>query len=637
MNHQARIAKAFAANDIRRVLVIDDAYDPPDLNEEILAALLDFLDGAENRKRLVAEGLSQDSVDAAKQAATDGEEEIPELREVYQVLYRAFAEERSGFDPGGYFRARRGAALEALRPLRVLLHECGENVEVVSVGPADGLLHYRENRPQVLFLDYYLADDVEGVGDVGEVALSRGRRASLEFLKDVVQTTTEEHEYPAVVLMSSRDIVDGDDFRRDAAGEKIMRLRFRLLSKKGMHIDGDSIAIDHAAADALLDTFQGFRFGQSFQESLSTWREGVYAALKEFEHEVRRWDRKDIAYLSRFRLRDEGQPVSEYLAWLFGGYFGALIERHVDWGHAAFGRLDTNGGAGGDIDGAPEGPTIGVAKCFHEVRVRTKGVESKRRNRLGDLYRESGGKNGVWVVLTPDCDLVERRGKMKAVNILAMGGILRKFDEEGAAVDNFVLIDDKPYGVQWNPKDLQTFPLRGDGSLRDGGAYKFLGTLRGLYAQGIQRRALADLWRVGIPVAPALGIRAGVTVWMRAKGGQFKKVEVTADAKAVLLPRREGQAAAGRVLLERRFVWALVERLRDQDREGLAKEDGEALGRVLAKEDEFCGWILTSGGVTKDVDKFGVSFVIGSGPRRGKKGSWLQIVASVPDDALDRE
>lgn len=627
MKHETRIAAAFAANDIRSVLVVDDAYDPPDLDDGAFAALLDLLDEEANRKRIAEGGIGEDVLDTARQA-TDGGDDA--LGNVYRCLYRAFVVERNALDPGGHFERMRGVALRELQPLHALLKKCGawaEDVQIETIGLEDGFARYEETRPQVLFLDYYLTNDVPPVGDVRGVALRGARQRSLEFLKSVVEVT-QEHDYPAIVLMSSRRIGDGETFR-EQAGDKIVPLRFRVLHKRGLWTDDGSVALDHSAADALLDTFQGYRFGELFQRSLSTWKDGVQAALEEFEREVRQWDRRDIAYLSRFRLREEEQPLSEYLEWLFGGYFGALMERHVDWGHDAIRKLEGDDKIGSDLEGAYEGATDGVARCFHGVRVRTQRVGPGYRYRLGDLYVKRGCRT-VWAIVTPDCDLVMRAKKTKAVRILALGGVLKEFDDEGAAVDNFVLMEKRPFSVSWKPKDLKTFPLDGEGSLRSG-EYEFIGTLRGLYAQAIQRHALADLWRVGVPVAPTLGIRVGVSGLIRQRGGQFGELSTGEDAKGVLIPPREGRPEGGRVLLARPFVWGLVEALQRYEHGRLGVEDSKALKRVLAEEEDFCEWILKEGGIAKDVGRFGVGFSMGEPTRKRKKNAWLWLVVSVPD------
>ena len=248
------------------------------------------------------------------------------------------------------------------------------------------------------------------------------------------------------------------------------------------------------------------------------------------------------------------------------------------------------------------------------------------------------------VVITPDCDLVVRKGKPKVAGVLTMGGILRRFEEKGASADNFIVIKGRSYSVSWNPKDIATFPVEGPGSLRVKDGFEFVGTLRPLYAQAMQRRALVDLWRVGVPVAPALGVMGDVSVWIRLKRGggeDFEKVVVDTPTGAVLIPGREGregQRGGSLILLGRRFVWKLVDQLREMAvnrREEFDEGDLVALEKVLTKESVFCTRILTAGGPTDTVDgKFGVSFALGEEPRRKKDAAWLQVVLSVPAQEL---
>ena len=565
MNHKARIAEAFVSNGIRSVLLVDDAYDPPDMNDDVVVALSEFLRGDSNRDVVVERGATEQVVEAARRAADDGDSESEALGEVYRLVYEAFAGGDRRCDVGGYFERMRGPALDLLRPLQTLLKRCGRGLEVKTAGIADGLTRYREMRPQVLFLDYLLADGLPPVGDVREDALSGARAESVSFLRDIAGGPAAR--YPAIVLMSSRDIRDAEAFRDDASSGRIMKLRYRQLNKRWLRLDGRSIHIDHAAADVLLDTSQGYAFGELLEESIGAWRDGVERALVEFGRKVGQWDKKEIAYLLRFRLREEGQPLSEYLEWLFGEYFGALIEREVNWKHNAFSEMDSDGRIGEDIEGAYDEASGAVADCFHKVRVRTERVGPPSRYRLGDLYR-CRSEGSIRVIVTPDCDLVVRKGKASVASVLTMGGILRRFDKKGASIDNFVVMDDGSYSVAWKPKDLRTFPINGDGALHVEDGFEFVGTLRPLYAQAMQRRALTDLWRVGVPVAPALGVRVNMSVWVRLRVDDdkedFEKIAVGTPASAVLIPGREGregQRGGSRILVGRRFIWDLIDRL----------------------------------------------------------------------------
>ena len=516
-----------------------------------------------------------------------------------------------------------------------------EDLRIQRAGIEDGLTVYRDTRPQVLFLDYLLAEGLPPVGDVEEGAFSGARAESVSFLKDVVEGTPGP--CPAIVLMSSRDICDAEAFRHEASSNRIVKLRYRQLDKRWLRLDGQAVNMDHEAADVLLDTSQGYAFGKLFEESIGAWREGAERALAEFGRRVGQWDRKEIAYLLRFRLREEGQPLSEYLEWLLGEYFGALIEREVDWKHEAFAELDGEGGVGEDIEGAYHEASDAVADCFHEVRIRTERVGPPNRYRLGDLYRQRG-EHGIRVIVTPDCDLVVRKGKTKVTNVLTMGGTLRRFDKRGASVDNFIVMEDGSYSVAWKPKDLKTFPIDGAGALHAADGFEFVGTLRPLYAQAMQRRALTDLWRVGVPVAPALGVRGNVSAWIRLSVNEkedFEKVAVGAPGGGVLIPGREGregQRGGSRILVGRPFVWNLIDRLnemKDGRRGEFGDRDVEALEKVLRNEGAFWAGILRAGAPVDVVDgKFGVSFTVGR-PRRTKDAAWLQVVLSVPADALE--
>ena len=65
---------------------------------------------------------------------------------------------------------------------------------------------------------------------------------------------------------------------------------------------------------------------------------------------------KDFAYLIRFRLREEGQPFSEYLEWFLGECLKGFIAEKVAWHHDAFRQLSNADGVGKAIEGAFDGP-----------------------------------------------------------------------------------------------------------------------------------------------------------------------------------------------------------------------------------------------------------------------------------------
>ena len=645
MRHEKRIIDAFKSNCINKILLIDDAYDPPAL-EDTIGQLADFFEKEDGRAACVKCDIQEDTLKAAIQAAEESNTDSEELEVVYQALYQKFA--RTGkeeFDPGS-FRLNKEPSLAGLRPLQALLRKCGNKVKVHTAGLGNGQECYDNFRPEVLFLDYYL-DRSDGLveGNTSKQRENKARRESLNLLKDIVKTADEEG-IAAIVLMSSQEINDVEQYRRQAQTKdgQIIALRFQFLNKKMIRQNGRSIDIDHDAADALLDTSQGYLFGKFLQQALNQWKYGAQRALESFMRQIGNLHMKDFAYLLRFRLREESQPLSEYLEWLFGEYLKGLIEHEVDWKHASFSRLD-NENPGEKIEGAFEGPTVNIAKIFHSVRVNHHRVAARRGYQLGDLYAQTSGDGiSIRVVITPDCDLAVRKGRMKAKSVLTMAGTLNNFNQSDSVADDFFLHKETPYSVRWHPKDLQTFPIEGQNSLHGAAVFEFLGTLRPLYAQEMQRRVLTDLSRVGLPVAPALGLNAVATAWLRTNhpDNPFKPISIKPPTFATIIPSRAGKkdTEGHRVLLSRHFVNDLIDQLKDEIKFGnvgcMHPVDVERLNEAMKNDgtrlyDAFLG----EGGLTKAKGKFGTGFVLGNNPDKGQPAPWLQIVLQISEEAME--
>ena len=79
----------------------------------------------------------------------------------------------------------------------------------------------------------------------------------------------------------------------------------------------------------------------------------------------------------------------------------------------------------------------------------------------------------------------------------------------------------------------------------------------------MQRRALEDLGRIGLPVAPALGLNAIVRVWIRKNDANnpFEEIKIDAVNTATIIPARNRQAGSHLVVFRRAFVNELVEHL----------------------------------------------------------------------------
>ncbi|RSV17305.1 hypothetical protein CA236_11285 [Sphingomonas sp. ABOLG] len=638
MGHEKRISAAFEDNGIKRVLVIDDVYDAPTLSE-VSGSMLDFFGGIDGQQACRDAGLDDDTIAAATAAVESGEAETDELQAAWAALYVKFIETRDArFDPAGRFEVEKGLTLNVLEPLVTLLSKCGTGIAIVRAGLGDGETQFASFKPQVVFLDYYLSPDAVGEGLTTAVK-AKARKTSIALLNRLL--TSKPEEDPAIVLMSSEQVkARAQRFRQsvEKLGGNVLAVRFQFLQKGWVSKDGDQLKIDNQAADALLDTSQGFIFGQVLHRALKEWKGGAEKALQAVLKEIGSLEPKDFAYLFRFRLASEGERMGDYLEWLFGENLRALVAEKIDWNSDSFKKIDDHELSKG-IEGAFEGPSVPIARLFQRVRVDEHEKGARVRHRLGDMFIKIGEKR-VMVVITPDCDLVPRGSGPKVKRVLTMDGELRSFDQDSASADQFIFYKDKAYSLKWNPKTLNTFAVSGTGSLGSMKGVEFLGTLRPLYAQEVQRLALTDLGRIGLAVAPTMGVDASVTVHLRMKtanGSKFEVLEVPGPATATVLPERGDLAKGHRVLLRRSYVHSLVEKVRAVDAASLLPDDAKKLADFLREknEDQLLSGFLVKGAATKDKGPLATTIKIAGKPDTDKDAAWLQLTLKLSEEAME--
>ncbi|NRQ17694.1 hypothetical protein [Ensifer sesbaniae] len=638
MGHEKRIVEAFSENQIQRVLLIDDVYDMPEF-DEISGELLEFMGSIDGQEACKDAGVNDadlaDTTDAIDRNDVGSEAVASTMR----ALYAKFVETRDPrFDPGKRFETRKGLTLALLDPLIALLRKCGENVAIELSGLEDGEERFVQFKPQIVFLDYYLSPDATGEA-LKPAVKTKARKASIQLLNRLLKTKPEED--PAVVLMSSEEVKDkAQSFRQDveSLGENVIALRFRFLRKGWVGFNGNDLTINNEAADTLLDTSQGYVFGQVVHRALKEWRSGAESALREVLKQIGSLEPKDFAYLFRFRLATEGEKMGEYLEWLFGENLRGVVAETVNWSSESFTRIDDSKLSKG-IEGAFDGPSVPIARLFHRVRVDERPQVDGARRRLGDMFIKPSEKK-VMVVITPDCDLVPRGTGPKVKRLLTMDGELRPFDQENASADQFIFYKKKPYSLKWNPKALHTFPVSGSGSLGVLKGVEYLGTLRPLYAQEVQRLALTDLARLGLSVAPTMGVDAEITVHLRVKNGNGTATQILdmpGSSIATVLPERGDLQKGHRVLLRRSFIHTLVEKLREVDPATLTPEDAAKLSDFLREknEDQMINGFLIKGAATKEKGPLSTTIKIASKPDRDKDAAWLQFTLKLSEEAME--
>jgi len=535
MSEQARLLNALKASGIQRVAVVDDAFDVPEIAPDAWGQVREHL-ATPALAAAVKEDIHLGPLLAPAIAAIEeGEYESDDLTQFVERLYDRYARTREPmFDPGKVFSEKRGPALDGIKPIFDLLNKADPAVEVIRVGSVEDE-EFAANIANIdlMFVDFFL--DPLVTSDVGpdEPVSTEAKNRSQHMIREIIK---KRGKTPAIILMSSQDVAARTtDFRKDL-GRKYLAARFQFIEKDQLTSgDNGDVRIENPAADTILDILQCFKFGDALASVVDLWEVSAMDAVGTTIAAVSELELRDFAYLIRFRLEKEGQELIEYLEWLLGEFLVDETGRRFYSATKEEPRARTVSEAQSAVEGAFEGQSEAVAKIYHRVRVENPRVGKQPSLRMGDLFL-SPGKNRISAVITPDCDLVVRDKKPAAKRVTLVHGNIKPFNRANTSADSFILIDDAPKNIQWSKKDIET---REFGWPKDESEATFLGTLRPLYAQQLQRAVLHDFGRVGLATWPALGLSLDVELLYFNESGQPRRLTIPKPlSTCTVIPRR---------------------------------------------------------------------------------------------------
>lgn len=631
MNYASQIIDTFKASSVERILVIDDAYDAPEIDpQRVGGAILDILSDADLRKNANEDVLREEDREAAIEALNENEWEDDAISAVIAALYGVFVEDRKDvIDPDGTFSAMKGSALDALDPLLELLHLCSDDPKIVKVGTAGALRASECLQPDLIFMDFYLSPLERTTKELTKSQWEGDRTRSIKLLKLILTSLSEN--VPAVVLMSSEDVANRKDAYLSRLEDRVMALRSGFLLKGWVKGHGSDLTASGDAADVLMDTSGSFEFGRALETALKVWKRGAEEALIHLFSELREFDVKDFAYLLRFRLYEEGEPFADYLEWFLGESLRAIVDDSVGWENHEYGKLNDRTLTQA-IEGAHPFPSPRLAKFFHRLRFNSWERRPRTRFTLGDVFVSPNHKN-VRMVVSPDCDLVSRNSRRAAVRILTIGGSIRGLEEDHAWAGELIFRN-SPKAIKWNYKDLMTHDFGECSSLEvDGRPYAYFASMRPMPAQTIQKAVLADLSRVGLAVPPAVDVGAPVKIYLKRKEGTQGKVReldgLEEPRAQVFMPRGERDRKL-RVLFTPKFFRDLLARLQGLSEDDLLSDHHDYWKGWLGQTDDIRVAMLRDGLEVPEEGLHNVKTSIG----KVKGKNWLEIVVDVSDEAL---
>ena len=653
MNYKDQIIDAFEASKIKRILIVDDAYDAPGfnkLNEKFAGGLLEILSGPALREHLDEEALSDEDLRAAIEALNQSEFSDFALTTAIKVLYGEYLRTReNALDPRGFFNGKKDE-LKSLDPLLELLCLCIDESKIKTVGIGDAAIQaYREFRPDLILMDFFLSPPERTMHETTGLKDSDWKRASIDLLKKILSEKLRPPlPTPAVILVSSKNVGNSKEIYLSRLKGRVMALRFGFLHKGWVHRDRQDLIAEGDAADVLMDTSGSFGFGAALEVALNTWKEGAEKALDQLHRDLHEFDVKDFAYLLRFRLYNEGVPFADYLEWLLGESLRAIVDEKVNWKNDAFSNLNKKKLTQA-IEGAHPLPSVRIAEFYHRMRFNKWENRPRKRIAFGDLFvasnnAEKHGKINVRMVISPDCDLVPRESKTnakrktKATRILTIGGEILGLKEDLAWASELIFYNDAPKAIKWNFKDLMTHKFEDENTTTfevDDTPYEFFASMHPMYAQAIQKQVLADLSRIGTPVPPTVGASFPVRVFLNKNIGNQAKADelkdLSSEARAqVFMPRGGGDKKDKMyALFTQKFVRDLIAKVEETKKDDLALDHQKCRLKFISEKKQVRINMLRDGLQLPSDDFFKLSI----GNEKSKKQGWLEIAIDVSNDA----
>ncbi|MCC7368836.1 MAG: hypothetical protein IT306_10460 [Chloroflexi bacterium] len=296
---QHPLAALLRAQGLQQVVVVDDYYDPPEHLElsprdaDDLWGLLEFEDDAQAELAALGHTVSgpESLSGPVLSSFLANRERCPAFDAQWQ---RSIAGQRREEQSAQLTRIE--GHLRGALGLWVAPYGSNASVEEMARGGA-----------QLFLLDWRLGDDDD------EAAIE----AAVRKAKDIHEHWPPGQPRPLIVLMSSAPGVTAraEEFRR----------RSRLLA--GMfHAVPKAELTDEFSLQMHLQTLaMSLPAGHRVQEFVEALCEKVRTVGDEFIERISALTLSDYAYIQSLSLQADGQPLGDYLMWLFSAYFGHLL------------------------------------------------------------------------------------------------------------------------------------------------------------------------------------------------------------------------------------------------------------------------------------------------------------------------
>ena len=407
------------------------------------------------------------------------------------------------------------------------------NLNIGEFGSATSAKDVVDFQPQILFLDWYLGQDSPQMPSVDKELpkFTPANKASQDLAQEIWQKWPPHQPRPLVILMSSKPGLEenGDGFCQDSG---ILRGMFHFVSK-------EEITNEFRFKIYMLLFLTSLPAGNRLQTFLETLKGEFDKAKKEFLAGISTLTLTDFSYIQSLSLKNEEEPLGDYLLWLFSAYFGQLLlSDPLHLGDAAL-DSSTFQGALPRLDSPSDQLTkIYQAALFDfsvgqsdDLTSTEKESEQLRDSAtslsLGDVFGNPDNQNtcpndpDLFLLISPQCDLVQRpiSGAKSSLSILLLPGYLssalyRGGGEAKAKTEPYTH-KGKNHRIEWDVKRPITIPRNDFEAWKKAEGFRRVTRLRLPFVLEVQRVFAASLTRVGTPVSPPI-FKYGTPLLLRA-------------------------------------------------------------------------------------------------------------------------
>jgi len=346
-------------------------------------------------------------------------------------------------------------------------------------------------------------------------------------VKLVRQLLTDRTDNPPLIILTSNTgrLDYKKDYFRDEVG--LLASTFRVESKQNLERGGKLESILRRLASHYEDAKRVARFMNAWDECLRDTRES-------FLRHIRCLDLPDLAQIRTLLLNSEGVRLGDYLIDVADRVLQHEIEGDDRTIEAALGlnNIDLDNYPAPHLTGTPDLQKLVHRMIFaHEGRLRLSEDNGIPNLQFGDVLKEAGESERVYLVVTPACDLV----RDDTEHIMLLPGELVELkpgdwsygDDHVVRTSIIILSDEKRKRIKWYKKAVETRRRNNlIKSLRLGGPLTRIARLRETYAIELQQKILAHLGRIGQPANLPASFPISVSLFYIDTSSKARKLDI---------------------------------------------------------------------------------------------------------------